>query len=257
MRRFYLGTHQPYWLWGERTSLFPMFVSFLRLKRYAVLKRATGPWALDSGGFSVIAAQGSWDSVPMMTYVAAVRRYRDEIGNLLWAAPQDWMCEPFMLHKTGMTVAEHQRKTVASYTDLINHAPDCPWIPVVQGFSADDYSRCVDMYYKARVYLHELPLVGVGSVCRRQGTDEVTGIIQSLWADGLKIHAFGFKLQGIRATRQWLESADSMAWSFQARRRPPLPGHLHASCANCYEYAERWLASVPPADPVAAAFEEL
>jgi len=24
-------------------------------------------------------------------YVAAVRRYRDEIGNLDWAAPQDWM----------------------------------------------------------------------------------------------------------------------------------------------------------------------
>ncbi len=34
-------------------------------------------------------------------------RYRDEIGCLLWAAPQDWMCEPWITAKTGLTVAEH------------------------------------------------------------------------------------------------------------------------------------------------------
>ncbi len=34
-------------------------------------------------------------------------RYRDEIGCLLWAAPHDWMCEPWITAKTGLTVAEH------------------------------------------------------------------------------------------------------------------------------------------------------
>ncbi len=38
----------------------------------------------------------------------------------------------------------------------------------------------------------------------------------------------------------YLESADSMAWSFSARRAPPLPGHSHKDCANCLEYALRW-----------------
>jgi hypothetical protein len=52
-----------------------------------------------------------------------VRRYRDEIGCLDWAAPQDWMCEPFILAKTGLSVREY-RRTVASYLRLTELAPD-------------------------------------------------------------------------------------------------------------------------------------
>jgi hypothetical protein len=55
---------------------------------------------------------------------AAVRRYRDEIGSLDWAAPQDWMCEPFILAKTGLSVREHLRRTVADYLRLTELAPD-------------------------------------------------------------------------------------------------------------------------------------
>jgi len=35
-------------------------------------------------------------------------------------------------------------------------------------------------------------------------------------------------------------SADSMAWSLQARLLPPTPGHTHKSCANCLEFALDW-----------------
>ena len=45
---------------------------------------------------------------------------------------------------------------------------------------------------------------------------------------------------GLRRVRGLLASADSMAWSFDARRTDPLPGHTHKSCANCLEYALRW-----------------
>ncbi len=37
-----------------------------------------------------------------------------------------------------------------------------------------------------------------------------------------------------------LESADSMAWSYDARRAPALAGCTHRNCANCLEYALRW-----------------
>ncbi len=38
-----------------------------------------------------------------------------------------------------------------------------------------------------------------------------------------------------------LTSADSMAWSVDARRKPPLPGCTrHKNCANCPRYALRW-----------------
>jgi hypothetical protein len=236
---FFLGTHRPHWLWTEgREPLFPLFVSHITLDSKRALLPALGPWALDSGAFSIIAKHGSFDSFPAKEYIAAVRRYF-EMGNLQWAAPQDWMCEEWMLKKTGLSIIDHQRKTVASYVDLMNAAPDLPWIPVLQGWTLDDYRRCADLYYKARIYLDELAPVGIGSVCRRQGTGEAARIIRTLAGDGFRLHAFGFKAQGIERAHDFLESADSMAWSRQGRYLQ-MPGHPHKQCNNCPEYASVW-----------------
>jgi len=51
----------------------------------------------------------------------------------------DWMSEPIMLAKTGLTVAVHQARTVANYLALRDLAPDLPFIPVLQGWRLDDY----------------------------------------------------------------------------------------------------------------------
>jgi hypothetical protein len=80
------------------------------------------------------------------------------------------------------------------------------------------------------------PLVGLGSVCRRQATTEIARIVAELAALGLRLHGFGVKRAG-------LVSADSMAWSYHARRRPPLPGCVgQKNCANCLPYALAWRA---------------
>jgi hypothetical protein len=81
--RFYLGTHQPAWL--ARDLGVPLLVSHRRLAGRRRLPRATGPWALDSGGFTELSLYGRW-STDAHAYVAAVRRYSEEIGNLDWAA---------------------------------------------------------------------------------------------------------------------------------------------------------------------------
>ncbi len=62
------------------------------------------------------------------------RLFQEECGQLDWAAVQDWVCEPFMLKRTGLSVREHQRRTVASYLDLRSLAPEVPWVPVLQGW---------------------------------------------------------------------------------------------------------------------------
>ena len=89
------------------------------------LPRAATGWALDSGGFTELRLHGGWRT-SAVEYVSAVRRYRDEIGNLEWAAPQNWMCEPFMSAKTGLTVREHQVRTVSNDLHLRHLAPDLP-----------------------------------------------------------------------------------------------------------------------------------
>ncbi|GIJ52462.1 hypothetical protein Val02_93480 [Virgisporangium aliadipatigenens] len=237
---FYLGTHQPHWL--ARAGV-PLFVSDRRLRRYRTLPRARTIWALDSGGFTELSQYGTWTHGPSpAVYARRVRRYRDDIGRLVWAAPQDWMCEPFITAKTGLSVAEHQARTVDNYRQLVDLAPDLPWVPVVQGWTAADYLRCVDRYAAAGVDLAHARLVGVGSVCRRQGTTEVGDILTALHRAGVtRLHGFGFKTLGLARHGHLLTSADSMAWSAQARREPPLPGCSgHRNCANCLTYALRW-----------------
>jgi hypothetical protein len=202
---FLLGTHQPGWL-GKAGV--PLFVSDTRPRVYRTLPRAAAPWALDSGGFTELQRHGRWTITPP-EYVARVRRYRDEIGALMWAAPQDWMCEPIVISGgtvagqrfagTGLTVAEHQRRTVANYAQLRDLAPDLPIIPVVQGDTPDAYRRCVELYDRLiGVDLTAAPLVGVGSVCRRQATGEAGRILTALHAHGVtRLHGFGFKTLGL------------------------------------------------------------
>ncbi|QFG09897.1 queuine tRNA-ribosyltransferase [Mycobacterium phage Geraldini] len=166
----YLGTHEPSWL---RTAGVPLFVSHRRLSRLrTTLPQAAAPWALDSGGFSELSMFGGWRTTPE-AYVAAVVRYDEQIGRLDWAAPQDWMCEPDMIAKTGLSVVEHQERTVRNYVRLRELWADaseaeCPFMPVLQGYATEDYLRCMDMYGEAGVDLGAIELVGVGSVCRRQ-----------------------------------------------------------------------------------------
>jgi hypothetical protein len=228
--------HHAHWL--ERAP-FPLFVSHRRLAARRRLPRAAIRWALDSGGFTELRLHGGWRTTPT-EYVAAIRRYSDEIGRLEWAAPQDWMCEPFMLAKTGLTVAEHQLRTVENYLELRSLAPELPFVPVLQGWSLDDYRRCVELYQQTGVDLAAEPLVGVGSVCRRQATGEIEAIVHSLAAMGLRLHGFGVKAGGLVRYADCLASADSLAWSFEARRAAPLPDCSHANCANCLRYAAAW-----------------
>jgi hypothetical protein len=234
--RFWLGVHRPNWL--ERPGV-PLFISRSVLKGRRKLPRAQVDWALDSGGFTELTKHGAW-TIDEETYLEDVHRF-DEAGRLRWAAPMDWMCEPHMLERTGLSVREHQQRTVENFIEL-DRRSIVPIIPVLQGWELDDYLACIDIYADAGVDLQTRELVGIGSVCRRQATSEIAGLVREIASHGISLHGFGVKRAGIATYGEHLASADSMAWSFRARRRPPLPGHTHMNCANCFEFAQRWAA---------------
>lgn len=225
----------------------PLFVSHRTLMGRRSFPRALHPWALDSGGFTELSMFGRW-ATTSQAYARAVRRYQDEVGLLEWCAPQDYMCEPFMLAQTGLTIADHQARTIDSYCVLESYG--LPVVPVLQGWSLADYHSCVEQYDDAGIDLRAFPTVGLGSVCRRQGTGEIARIAWSLADLGISLHGFGVKTRGLAAYHDALTSSDSLAWSYAARREPPMPGHTHASCANCIDYATAWrsalLARVTP-----------
>lgn len=148
------------------------------------------------------------------------------------------MCEPWIVKATGLSVREHQERTIANYLELRAIAPDLPIVPVLQGWHSHDYLEHVEMYALAGVNLYREKVVGLGSVCRRQHTDALDELAHIL--QPLRLHGFGVKVQGLRKVASLLTSADSMAWSFAARKDAPLPGCTHANCANCMRFALRW-----------------
>lgn len=239
---FFLGTHMVNWL-GKLDV--PLFVSHRRLAMRKTFPRARTGWALDSGGFTELSMRGGWTQGPL-EYVRAVRRYSEEIGNLRWAAPQDWMCEPGVRKVTGRSIEEHQRLTCQNYMQirsLWRGNPDVHIVPVLQGWTLDDYKRHADMYSSTyRMDLEEQPLVGVGSVCRRSHTVDIAEIFGAF--PTLRMHGFGVKTSGLKLYAEELVSADSLAWSYAARYEPRHPWceeHAkHKNCANCYRFALAW-----------------
>lgn len=245
MMTFYLGCHQPAWL--EEMDV-PLFVSHRRLAHRRSLPRARGPWCLDFGAFSELQQYGRW-TISAEQYAVAVRRYAEEIGGLRWAAQMDWMCEPVVIGGgrvgrvrfagTGLSVIAPQRLTVENYLRLRDIAADLPIVPVIQGWQRDDYLRCVDMFARSGIDLEREPVVGLGSVCRRQGTGKIAAIVEALSAQRIRLHGFGVKTAGLGSYGRQLVSADSLAWSYQGKYRPGCRAG-HRTEANCARWAHEW-----------------
>lgn len=248
---FYVGADAT-WLGQAR---YPLMVSHGRLRTRKSYRRALAPWVCDSRGFTELQQNGRWSITPEQ-YVTALRRYRDEIGMLQWASPQDWMCEPIVISGgtaggvtfagTGLSVVEHQRRTVANFLELRSLAPDLPIIPALQGWSLTEYLNCVDMYADAGVDLRAEPVVGLGSTCRREGTREVLELVTVLTRAGIRLHGYGAKTQGLAMYGHLLASADSFSWSYGARRRGGLCQHGRGIKweTNCPDWAGAWRANI-------------
>lgn len=198
-----------------------------------------GDWIMDSGAFTEISTHGRYRH-DVTSYAAEIRRWATNgSGRLLAASAQDYMCEPFIVKITGLSVAEHQRLTIERYDAL--RAEDTAGVyvlPVLQGFEPGDYVRHVRAYGDR---LAAGAWVGVGSVCKRNGTpDQVAAVLMAIKAvrPDLLLHGFGLKTTALAHpfVRSMLHSADSMAWSFAARKQ--------GRNANDWREAVRWTEAI-------------
>jgi hypothetical protein len=168
--------------------------------------------------FSMIRDHGCWIRTAA-EHVAFTRRAMAALRTVKHVATMDWMCEPVMIARTGLSVIEHQRRTIESFIRLRHMAPEVPWLPTLQGHTIDDYLRCIDMFEAAGVDLEAEPLIGLGSVCRRSGTLELVAVIAAIlrYRPGLRLHGFGVKSTGTLLSCLDLRSVDSEAWSTRGR----------------------------------------
>lgn len=176
-------------------------------------------WILDSGAFTSVTKHGGYLDGDLERYANAVNRWGAN-GKFLAAVSQDYMCEPFVLSRTGLSVAEHQRLTIERYKALRSLIrQDLYLMPVLQGFKVSEYLSCLSQYGDL---LAKNQWVGVGSVCKRNAKPgQVEAILRSIKSarPDLRLHGFGIKLTALQSqiVQECLHSADSMAWSFAAR----------------------------------------
>ena len=190
-------------------------VNRLRRRRSDFLVR---DWIMDSGAFTEISTHAGYRA-DVTEYAAHIDRWR-RCGRMLAAVSQDWMCEPVIVQFTGLSVREHQRRTVQRYRAL-RALTDAELMPVLQGFEPSEYLHCLDDYGDD---LAPGMWVGVGSVCKRNASagaiEDVLSTIKRERSD-LRLHGFGLKTTALAAAtvNDLLYSADSMAWSYAARRQ--------------------------------------
>lgn len=173
---------------------------------------------MDSGAFSTILTHSGYPH-GVEEYAAQINRWKG-CGRLLAAVAQDYMCEPAMLARTGLTVAEHQRLTIERYDALLPLVEVVAVMPVLQGYAPSEY---VDHLRQYGARLTPGMWVGVGSVCKRNGDARaIEAVLMAIHRErpDLRLHGFGLKTTALRSglVRELLTSADSMAWSFAARR---------------------------------------
>ncbi len=93
-------------------------------------------------------------------------------------------------------------------------------LPVLQGYWPEEYASHLEQYGGR---LAKGQWVGVGSVCKRNANvSEIEWVLLTIKdaRPDLLLHGFGLKTTALASSivRECLASADSMAWSYAARR---------------------------------------
>ena len=209
-------------------------------------------WIMDSGAFQELYINGKY-TYSINDYLQCVKKFNPTIF-----VNMDYMCEEHMLKKTNKTIKEHQKLTTENHIKIkqrmIKLGITSKFMGVIQGWHKEDYLKHIKDL-KSKELIEEY--MAIGSICRRKNLGEIIDIIVAIHnvLPNTKLHAFGVKLKIFSYYPEiinYLESADSAAWSYNGRMHPVKNGIMckltnnkcvHSSnlnCANCEIYMLNW-----------------
>lgn len=190
-----------------------------------------GPtWMIDSGGApqTIITHGGHPDTVH--DYIDYLRnpptRYGDDIDDVFIKqfALRDWPCEPSVREALGLSVEELQYRTLIDHINMMDAYEksniSAQPVAVLQGWSIDDYLRCIDLFRDHGLLTDTL---AVGTLCGRQDTLLIRNtswrIARNL-PSRINLHGFGVKLSALSQPDaiQIFESVDTAAWDQTLRQ---------------------------------------
>lgn len=226
----------PDLLAAAREYNIPILVSANAFSQTTIKQSADGkPWtfrtprdlmhgldvALDSGGF---VAMSRYNGYPW-----GLSEYLDLVASFPWAwyAAMDLCVE---IEIAGNRIARRLRiaQTVRNFVECQLQARDRGLpdpLPVLQGQTVDDYLMCAELM----PLLRWPPLIGIGSMCRRDlnGPDNIEAVVEALdkvLPQSTRLHLFGVKSAAavLLADHPRLASTDSCSWSANLRDKVPV-----------------------------------
>jgi hypothetical protein len=148
---------------------------------------------LDCGGFTLLNQYGDYpfSTVNLANLIAYLKPD--------FYVPQDYPCEPEITRSLDLTSnAQRIEATVKNAIELAEWESQLKgvMVPVIQGYTLDEYLYCLDLYDRAGLIRDYM---AVGSMCRRISDDELGKLIPGIYyaAQRLgctKLHFFGLKL---------------------------------------------------------------
>lgn len=166
---------------------------------------------LDSGAFGCAKWDGGY-TYGVDDYLRIVEKVMPE-----WWVNMDYVCEPNILK--NMATSQRIEQSIEN-AKILCTAPFSGFLPVIQGWAVEDYLYCAKRMEDESLVL---PVMGIGSICRRGSQGEIVAIVAAL-ANRLpkvKFHAFGVKINTLNYNNgeilNYLVSLDTAAWQFNEK----------------------------------------
>jgi hypothetical protein len=159
----------------------------------------------------------------------------------------------------GLSVGEGIRRTVEHGVEVASLAEQLgildKVVPVLQGY--DDPSQwleCLDLYKQHGLTPQRLSYWGVGSLCMAQSPRLVESVVREIrraLGNDAKIHVFGISMNSLRRVFNLINSYDTSAWVYWAKRdgavllwSPRRKAFIHLQARNGRRYSTEDLMEV-------------
>jgi hypothetical protein len=214
-----------------------LFVTFF--KRKELLKRRFKQAIMDSnvGLFFYHRALEDYPSGFLDLYTAYAKKFTELFGDKLFATIPDLPADYFKDGKQTPSAKDNVERTLANIRRFIK-IEGVNWLPVIQSRYLDTFSF-IESCVRVKEIIGDYPRVAIGTVCKSRDLKWIIyccryarSFFPKQW-----IHAFGLTLNALPHVKQYIDSWDSMAWTFP--RTPWL-----SSCKNKLQAEEYFKAYI-------------
>jgi len=199
-----------------------MYAKKLSLNR-GMIPESTKRLFLDSGGYSFFTRWGKYP-FSIEEYVIFAQSIQDEYP-LTEVAIMDFPCEPNTNRSILKSNKERIDNTVQNALSCIDYDPNLPWVPVIQGYTLNEYLYCLDLYKDAKMYHDDFHLWAIGTLCARKKLDGIRSMVVNI-TDKINapVHTFGMNYRFLKDPQIFFSiySSDSGAWSYNGRAHEKL-----------------------------------